>query len=77
MRGKRGKSADPKGVTFLYVPPSETKDTHLAHWPPPRFAHDVKPIITKHSSTETAHRARPRGWRLTRDLFAEFDDEDD
>jgi hypothetical protein len=77
MNGKRGKSADQNGVTFLYVPPSETKDTHLAHWPPPRFAHDVKPIITKHSSTETAHRARPRGWRLTRALFAEFDDEDD
>ena len=77
MNGKRNKSADPKGVTFRYVPPSETKGTHLAHWPPPRFEHDVKPIIVKHAPNETAHRAKPRGWRLTRALFAEFDDGDD
>ena len=77
MSGKRNKSPDPKGVTFRYVAPSETKSTHLAHWPPPRFAHDFKPIIIKHAPTESAHHAKPRGWRLTRELFAEFDDEDD
>ena len=77
MSEKRNKSPDPKGVAFMYVPPGETKGMHLADWPPPRFEHDVKPIIAKHAPTESAHRAKPRGWRLTRAMFAEFDDEDD
>lgn len=77
MSGKRHTPSDPKGVTFRYVAPSETKGTHLAHWPPPRFSHDVKPVIAKHAPTESVHYAKPRGWRLTRAIFAEFQDEED
>ena len=35
------------------------------------------PIVTKHAPTETAHRAKPRGWRLTRATFSEFADDED
>ena len=77
MSGKRNPSPDPKSVTFMYVPPSETKGMHLAHWPPPRFEREATPIVTKHAATETAHCAKPRGWRLTRAMFSEFADDED
>jgi hypothetical protein len=65
-----------RGVAFMYVPPSETRGTHLAHWPPPRFERETTPIMAKHAPTETAHRAKPRGWRLTRAIFSEFADDE-
>lgn len=77
MAGKRNQSPDPKGVGAMYARASETVGTHLAHWPPPRHERETQPIMTKHSPAETAHRARPRGWRLTRAAFSEFADEEE
>ena len=78
MSTKRDKAADRNGITFMYVPPSETRGMHLAHWPPPRHERESKPIVMKHAPTETVHRAKPRGWRLTRAIFSEFaEDEED
>jgi hypothetical protein len=77
MSGKRDKTPDPKGVAFMHVRPSETEGTHLAHWPPPRYEREAKPIMIKHAPNETAHRAKPRGWRLTRAIFAEFADDEE
>jgi hypothetical protein len=76
MSGKRNRPG-PKDVTFMYVAPSETKATHLAHWPPPRVAKESAPIVTRHAPNETAHHVKPRGWRLTRAMFAEFADDED
>jgi len=77
MSGKRNQSPDPKDVTFMYVPPRETKGTHLAHWPPTRFERETTPIAMKHVSTETAYHAKPRGWRFTRAILSEFADDED
>ena len=77
MSGKKNDTPDKNGIAFLYVPPSETKGTHLAHWPPPRFERETTPIMAKHAAGEPVHVARPRGWRLTREAFAEFADDED
>jgi hypothetical protein len=76
MSGKRDSSSDPKGVTFLHVPASETVGTHLAHWPPPLHGHDFTPVIMKHQPGEPIKRAKPRGWRLTRAMFSEFQEDE-
>lgn len=52
-------------------------ESHLAHWPPPLLEREVKPMPVKHSAGEPAKRATRRGWRLTRAMFAEFDDDDE
>ena len=76
MSGRK-KSPDPKVIGLIYVPPSETRGTHLAHWPPPRFEHETSPIMMKHAKSEPANRAKPHGWKLTRAIFSEFADEEE
>jgi hypothetical protein len=34
-------------------------------------------VIVKHEPGEPVKRAKPRGWRLTRAIFAEFADDSD
>jgi hypothetical protein len=77
MSGKRNKASVTNDVGFMYVPPSETKGTHLAHWPPPRFERETTPLLMKHAKNEPVHSAKPRGWRLTRAAFAEFADDEE
>jgi len=77
MSGKKNKSSDNKDIVFMYVPPSETRGTHLAHWPPPRYERETTPIMMKHARGEPANRAKPRGWQLTRAIFAEFADDEE
>jgi hypothetical protein len=49
--------------------------SRLAHWPPPFRSGTSKPIIMKHPRGETPKRATPRGWRLTRAQFSEFQED--
>jgi hypothetical protein len=72
----RNRSPDHKGIASLHARASETAGTHLAHWPPPQLSEEVKPITIKHKAGEPANRAKPRGWRLTRAMFAEFADDE-
>lgn len=65
-------SFDRKDLSSMSVRASETSGTHLAHWPPPMRGKESKPILVKHVQGETAKRAKPRGWRLTRAIFSEF-----
>jgi hypothetical protein len=76
MTDPRNRSPDHKGIASLNVRASETAGTHLAHWPPPQLGHEIKPVIIKHKAGEPAKRAKPRGWRLTRAMFAEFADDE-
>jgi hypothetical protein len=62
-----------RGLVSLHVRASETEGTHLAHWPPPLRGQASKPVIMKHQPGEPIHRAKPRGWRLTRAMFSEFE----
>ena len=61
---------DPKGTA-----PTQASATgsHLAHWPPPTFKDELKPMAIKHRSSEPIKHANRRGWRMTRSMFAEFD----
>jgi hypothetical protein len=55
--------------------PSEKPDrTRLAHWPPPYRSLQAKPKTIKHVRGEVPKRATPRGWRITRAMFSEFDE---
>jgi hypothetical protein len=65
---------DPKGTSPLHAPSS---GSHLAHWPPPTMARDLKPTPIKRKSGEPVQHATRRGWRLTRAMFAEFDGDDE
>ena len=49
--------------------------SRLAHWPPPFRSVAVKPIIIQHPRGEVPKRAKPRGWRLTRATFSEFEED--
>ncbi len=49
--------------------------SRLAHWPPPFRSTAAKPKIVRHTPDEKPQRAKPRGWRLTRAIFSEFEDE--
>ncbi|MDE2379161.1 hypothetical protein [Bradyrhizobium sp.] len=69
-------SSDRKGLSSMYVHQDDT-GTHLAHWPPPQRGKESKPVFVKHRPGEPAKRANPRGWRLTRAIFAEFADEEE
>jgi len=55
--------------------PYETAQTRLAHWPPPFRSVHAKPVIIKQKRDEVPKRARPRGWRITRAMFSEFEEE--
>jgi len=78
MSGTHSRSPGPKGTSFRYVRPSETADTHLAHWPPPRHQREAPSMHkVKHQSNDPVKRAKPRGWRLTRALFSEFSDDEE
>jgi hypothetical protein len=59
-----------------YVRASETAGTHLAHWPPPFHGREAQPVIMKHRRGEPIKRAKPRGWRLTRAMFSEFQEDE-
>ena len=54
--------------------PEETDRTRLAHWPPPYRSLEAKPRTIKHARGEAPKRATPRGWRITRAMFSEFDE---
>jgi hypothetical protein len=73
-------SSDRKGPSSTFVRASETTGTHLAHWPPPQRSmergKESKPVLVTQAAGEPAKRARSRGWRLTRALFSEVDDDD-
>ncbi|MCP1998160.1 hypothetical protein [Nitrobacter winogradskyi] len=49
--------------------------SRLAHWPPPFRGTATKPKIVRHKPDEKPQRAKPRGWRLTRAMFSEFEEE--
>jgi hypothetical protein len=49
--------------------------SRLAHWPPPFRSTAAKPKIVRHAPDEKPQRAKPRGWRLTRAMFSEFEEE--
>ena len=65
---------DPKGTSPLHA--QETGGSHLAHWPPPTFGRELKPMPIKHKTSEPTKRATKRGWRLTRAMFSEFQDDE-
>lgn len=71
---------DPRAPNRSDIAPVETRSlesgqTRLAHWPPPYRSVQVKPIIIKHPPGEVPKRAKPRGWRITRAMFSEFEEE--
>jgi hypothetical protein len=55
-------------------PFSSSEGSRLAHWPPPFRGNAVKPIIMQHPRGEVPKRATARGWRLTRSMFSEFEE---
>ena len=59
-----------------YNGPDEAPRSRLASWPPPSVRQDIKPMPIKQRSTEPVKHATRRGWRLTRALFAEFQDDE-
>jgi len=67
--------SDPKGTTSLSLS-HPASVSHLAHWPPPTFGNELKPLPIKHRTSEPVKHATRRGWRLTRAMFAEFQDDD-
>ncbi|GLH75421.1 hypothetical protein SSBR45G_03290 [Bradyrhizobium sp. SSBR45G] len=67
--------SDPKGTSSLSLS-HPTSGSHLAHWPPPTLAHELKPMPIKHRTNEPVKHATRRGWRLTREMFAEFQDDE-
>jgi hypothetical protein len=52
-----------------------SQGSRLAHWPPPFRSVGAKPIIIQHPRGEVPKRAKPRGWRMTRAMFSEFEEE--
>lgn len=69
------KTPDPKGISPLHASP--TGGSRLAHWPPPTFGHELRPLPIKHRTTEKVHHGTRRGWRLTRAMFSEFEGDED
>lgn len=51
-------------------------ESRLATWPPPYRSQNKAPKIIRHNPDEPVKRAKPRGWRLTRAMFSEFEDGD-
>jgi hypothetical protein len=52
----------------------DTEGVRLAHWPPPFRKLPAKPKIERRVLTEEPKRATPRGWRITRSMFSEFEE---
>jgi hypothetical protein len=73
----RDKLPGDRGLASLHLRASETSGTHLAHWPPPQRGQESRPVLMKHQPGETVKRAKPRGWRLTRAIFSEFEGDDE
>ena len=67
---------DPKGTSSLSLS-HPASGSHLAHWPPPTLGHELRPMPIKHRGNEQAKHTPRRGWRLTRAMFAEFQDDED
>jgi hypothetical protein len=67
---------EPTGFGRSFFAPSQTRPerTKLAHWPPPFRSGQTQPKIVRHKASETPKLAKPRGGRLNRSLFSEFDD---
>jgi hypothetical protein len=67
---------EPRGFGRSFFAPSQTRpqQTKLAHWPPPFRSGQTQPKIVRHQPDEKPKLAKPRGWRLTRALFSEFDE---
>jgi hypothetical protein len=74
MTDSSSEPPDPKGTASTQV--SETGRSHLAHWPPPTMGSELKPLAIKHRSSQPIKHATRRGWRMTRSMFAEFEDGD-
>lgn len=71
---------DPKGAGLHRFSGASTRSlaqtsSRLAHWPPPFRSTAAKPKIVRHTSAEKPQRTKPRGWRLTRAMFSEFEEE--
>lgn len=71
---------DPKsgGLRHFSTAPTrslEQRPSRLAHWPPPFRSTAAKPKINRHKPDEKPQRAKLRGWRLTRAMFSEFEEE--
>ena len=75
MTDSSRKSPDPKGIVPMHA--SETGGSRLAHWPPPTLSHELKPLAIKHGTNQPIRHATRRGWRMTRSMFAEFQDGED
>ena len=63
----------PRGFGFSNLP--TTQGSRLAHWPPPYRGASSKPIIMQHPQGVVPKRATARGWRLTRAIFSEFEED--
>jgi hypothetical protein len=73
---RRDSKADPVGASARFeTRPYETAETRLAHWPPPFRSNHAKPVIRKAPRGEEPKRAKPRGWRITRAMFSEFEED--
>jgi hypothetical protein len=69
---------DPKAGDRSDPAPSETRleRSKLAHWPPPFRSRETKPKRSiKLVRGEVPNRTTARGWRMTRGVFAESDEE--
>jgi hypothetical protein len=53
---------------------SNDSETRLAHWPPPFRKVPAKPRVEKRVKSEEPVRVKPRGWRITRGMFSEFEE---
>jgi hypothetical protein len=67
---------DRRGGSRSFFAPSQTRPerTKLAHWPPPFRSGQTQPKIIRHEVNEKPKLAKPRGGRLARALFSEFDE---
>jgi hypothetical protein len=53
----------------------DTEGVRLAHWPPPFRKMPIKPKVERRpEQVEEPKRATPRGWRITRSMFSEFEE---
>jgi hypothetical protein len=69
---------DPKAGDRSFPAPSEARPdrSKLAHWPPPFRSRENNPKRTiKLVRGEVPKRTTARGWRMTRAVFFEFDED--
>ena len=69
---------DPKAGNWSDFAPvaAHPEGTRLAHWPPPHRINETKLKTLKHPGVDAPKRAHARGWRMTRAMFSEFDEEE-